>query len=133
MKAFPRSVIDQFVNNQPGIATIRRAKRMTTTTTGLAGKVALVTGGSRGIGAAIARRLARDGAADAVTYNASPEKAEEVVPELQAAGRRALAVRADSADVGAVRTAVTTTAQTFGRLQALVNNAGILVHRTADQ
>src|SRR5258708_5811388 len=62
MKAFPRSVFDQLVNNQPGIATIRRGKSMTNTTAGLAGKVALVTGGSRGIGAAVARRLARDSA-----------------------------------------------------------------------
>ena len=66
---------------------------MTNTTAGLAGKVALVTGGSRGIGAAVARRLARDGAAVAVTYNASPEKAEAVVREIEAAGGRALAVR----------------------------------------
>src|SRR6267143_1767233 len=101
---------------------------MTYTTVDLAGKVALVTGGSRGIGAAIARRLARDGAAVAVTYNASPEKAEAVVREIEAAGGRALAVRADSADVGAVRNAVVTTVAAFGQLNVLVNNAGILVH-----
>jgi 3-oxoacyl-[acyl-carrier protein] reductase len=81
----------------------------TNRTEGLAGKVALITGGSRGIGAAIARRLAEDGAAVAVTYNASPENAEVVIREIEAAGGRALAVRADSADVSAVRAAVTTT------------------------
>ena len=106
---------------------------MTTTTTGLAGKVALVTGGSRGIGAAIARRLARDGAAVAVTYNASPEKAEAVVQEIEAAGGRALAVRADRADVSAVRRAVGTTVETFGGIDILVNNAGILVLGTVDR
>jgi 3-oxoacyl-[acyl-carrier protein] reductase len=105
----------------------------TNRTGGLAGKVALVTGGSRGIGAAIARRLAQDGAAVAVTYNASPEKAEEVIREIEAAGGRGLAVRADSADVGAVRVAVTTTVAAFGRLDVLVNNAGILVRGTVDQ
>jgi 3-oxoacyl-[acyl-carrier protein] reductase len=106
---------------------------MTNTTAGLAGKVALVTGGSRGIGAAIARRLARDGAAVAVTYNASPEKAEAVVQEIEAAGGRALAVRADSADVSAVRRAVGTTVETFGGIDILVNNAGILVLGTVDR
>ena len=65
----------------------------------LSGKVALVTGGSRGIGAAIAKRLARDGAAVAITYASAPQKADEVVRAIESAGGRALAIRADSADV----------------------------------
>src|SRR5260221_13229576 len=73
----------------------------TNRTGGLAGKVALITGGSRGIGAAIARRLAEDGAAVAFTYNTSPEKAEVAVREIEAAGGRALGGPADRADVRA--------------------------------
>ncbi|MEH2122463.1 SDR family NAD(P)-dependent oxidoreductase [Nostoc sp.] len=72
----------------------------------LAGKVALVTGGSRSLGAAIAKRLAHDGAAVALTYTSSPQKADEVVLAIEAAGGKALAIRADSADVEAVKHAV---------------------------
>lgn len=91
----------------------------------LEGKVALVTGGSRGIGAAIALRLAGDGASVAITYTSSPEKAAEVVRRIEAAGGRATAIRADGADTEAVRSAVAETARLFGRLDILVNNAGI--------
>ncbi|WP_242907461.1 SDR family oxidoreductase [Actinomadura terrae] len=91
----------------------------------LAGRAALVTGGGRGIGAAIALRLARDGADVAVTYVRAPERAAEVVREIEAAGRRGLAIAADAADAQAVASAVDTTAREFGRLDVLVNNAGI--------
>jgi 3-oxoacyl-[acyl-carrier protein] reductase len=91
----------------------------------LSGKVALVTGGSRGIGAAIARRLAHDGAAVAFTYSTSPDKANAVVRDIEASGGKALAIQADSADADSVRAAVTKTVQTFGSLDILVNNAGV--------
>ncbi len=91
----------------------------------LAGKVALVTGGSRGIGAAIAKRLAADGAAVALTYSASPVKADEVVRSIRAAGGKALAIRADAADTEAVRLAVAKTIGKFGGIDILVNNAGV--------
>src|SRR3954467_6280789 len=93
----------------------------------LTGKVALVTGGSRGIGAAIATRLARDGADVAITYVSSPDKANAVVAEIKAAGRRGLAIQADSADAKAVAGAVDKTVADLGRLDILVNNAGIFV------
>lgn len=91
----------------------------------LQGKAALVTGGSRGIGAAIARRLAMRGADVAITYAASAAKAEGIVAEIEATGARGLAIQADSADPQAVTAAVNTAAETFGRLDILVNNAGI--------
>jgi 3-oxoacyl-[acyl-carrier protein] reductase len=91
----------------------------------LSGKVALVTGGSRGIGAAIARRLAEDGAAVAITYANGQQKADEVVRAIEAAGGRALALRADSGDASAVKSAVVETVRSLGRLDVLVNNAGI--------
>ncbi|WP_395677492.1 SDR family NAD(P)-dependent oxidoreductase [Inquilinus sp.] len=93
--------------------------------TGLSGKVALVTGGSRGMGAAIAERLAQDGADVALTYVASPEKAQAVVGRIEAAGQRGLAIAADAADGKAVQAAVERTVAEFGRIDILVNNAGI--------
>ncbi|MET8626242.1 SDR family oxidoreductase [Kitasatospora sp. NPDC004669] len=91
----------------------------------LDGKVALVTGGSRGIGAAVALRLAEDGADVALTYQGEAERAEEVVAKITAMGRTGWAVRADSADPEAVRAAVAAVAERFGRLDVLVNNAGV--------
>ena len=99
----------------------------------LAGKVALVTGGSRGIGAAIAKRLAADGADIAITYASAQQKADEIARAIESEGRRALALRADSADAGAVKNAVAQTVKTLGRLDVLVNNAGIAVVAPIDQ
>ncbi|MBV9456757.1 MAG: SDR family oxidoreductase [Bradyrhizobium sp.] len=91
----------------------------------LQGRRALITGGSRGIGAAIARRLAAEGADVAITYERSADRAEAVVDEITKQGRRALALRADSADVGALRGAVNAAAAALGGLDILVNNAGV--------
>jgi 3-oxoacyl-[acyl-carrier protein] reductase len=96
-------------------------------------RVALVIGGSRGIGAAIVRRMARDGAAVAFTYAASADKANEVVREVESRGGKGLAIRADSAEITAVQAAVEETVRTFGRLDILINNAGIMVLATVDQ
>ncbi|HEY6772885.1 MAG TPA: 3-oxoacyl-ACP reductase family protein [Oxalicibacterium sp.] len=99
----------------------------------LAGKVAFIQGGSRGIGAAIARRLARDGAAVALTYMSSPDKAQQVVKEIVDAGGSALAIQADSSTPDAIRTAIDQAAATFGRIDILVNNAGVLALGAVDE
>ena len=99
----------------------------TSTLTPLAGKAAFVTGGARGIGAAIVRRLARDGAAVAFTYAGSQAAAQALAGEIEAAGGRVLALQADSADATALRSAIDQAAATFGRLDVLVNNAGVAV------
>ncbi|HZV65069.1 MAG TPA: 3-oxoacyl-ACP reductase family protein [Telluria sp.] len=98
----------------------------------LNGKIALVTGGSRGIGAAIVRRLARDGATVAFTYAAADERAQALVREIAEAGGTALPIKADSADVEALQAAVAQAAQRFGRIDILVNNAGILLRGVVD-
>ncbi len=90
----------------------------------LDGKVALVTGGGRGIGAAVALRLAEHGADVALTFQHNQQRADDVVDQVKAAGRRAIAVRADSADPAAVTAAVDRVSDELGRLDILVNNAG---------
>jgi 3-oxoacyl-[acyl-carrier protein] reductase len=89
-------------------------------------KVAFIQGGSRGIGAAIAKRLAKHGAAVALSYMSSPERAAQVVDEIKAAGGSAIAIHADSSDADAVIAAIRQVVTTFGRLDILVNNAGVL-------
>ena len=98
----------------------------------LTGKVALVTGGSRGIGAASARALADEGANVAISYVASSDKAEAVVRELQAKGVQARAFKADQASPAEVEQLVKDVAQHFGRLDILVNNAGVVASAAVD-
>ncbi len=93
----------------------------------LEGKVAFVTGGSRGIGAAIAKRLAADGAKVTITYTKGADAAASVVAEIESAGGKALAVQADAVDPSAVKAAIEKTVATFGGLDVLVNNAGTAI------
>jgi len=99
----------------------------------LAGKVAVVTGGSRGIGAAIARRLAADGASVAVTYSKGVDAATSVVKAIESTGGKAIAIQADAADADAVKAAVEKTVATFGRLDVLVNNAGTAIPKKFEE
>lgn len=93
--------------------------------TNLSGKRALVIGGSRGIGAAIAQALAEHGADVAITYNNSPKRADDVVAAIGELGRRGFAVQADSADPDAIQRAVSETVETLGGLDILVNSAAV--------
>jgi 3-oxoacyl-[acyl-carrier protein] reductase len=99
----------------------------------LEGKIALITGGSRGIGAAIAKRLAADGADVAITYTKGAEAAASVVKEIERAGRKAIAIQADSTDAGAVEAAVEKVVGTFGQLDVLVNNAGTAIPKRFEE
>jgi 3-oxoacyl-[acyl-carrier protein] reductase len=102
-------------------------------TQSLNGKAALVTGGSRGIGAAIAERLAADGARVAITYAKDANSASAVVKGIEAAGGKALAIKADAADIKAIQAAVEETVAAFGQLDVLVNNAGTAIPKPFEE
>jgi 3-oxoacyl-[acyl-carrier protein] reductase len=97
------------------------------------GKVAFINGGSRGIGAAVARRLASEGATVAIGYGASSIAAEALVAEIEARGGKAIALKADASDAAALARAVDSVAERFGRLDILVNSAGVLLMGPVDQ
>ena len=99
----------------------------------LEGKIAFITGGSRGIGAAIAKRLAADGANVAITYTKGADAAASVVKEIGRAGRKAIAIQADAADAEAVKAAVEKTVATLGGLDVLVNNAGTAIPKKFEE
>src|SRR5437763_3815341 len=99
----------------------------------LEGKIALITGGSRGIGAAIAKRLASDGANVAITYSKGADAAASVVKEIERDGGKAIAIQADATDAKAVKAAVEKTVATFGRLDVLVNNAGTAIPKAFEE
>jgi 3-oxoacyl-[acyl-carrier protein] reductase len=96
----------------------------------LTGKKALVTGASRGIGAAIARALADKGADVAITYAGNAERAQDVVSAIEAKGRKAVAIQADSGDPAAIKRSVDETVAALGGLDILVNNAGVALYNT---
>jgi 3-oxoacyl-[acyl-carrier protein] reductase len=101
--------------------------------TALSGKTALVTGASRGIGAAIARRLAADGANVAITYTKGADAAAKMVNDIERAGGKAIAIQADATNAKAVEAAVGKTVATFGGLDVLVNNAGTAIPKPFEE
>lgn len=112
--------------------TVTFTETQTTSRQSLAGKVALVTGGSRGIGEAIARALAAEGARVAISYVASSQRAQAILEELNANGGEAIAFKADQADVQQVQNLVESVNAHFGKLDILVNSAGVAVYGSVD-
>src|ERR1700758_757969 len=99
----------------------------------LEGTIAIITGGSRGIGAAIAKRLAADGAKVAITYTKGADAAAAVVTEIERDGGKAIAIQADATDAEAAKAAVEKTVATFGKLDVLVNNAGTAIPKPFEE
>src|SRR6202049_2367984 len=112
---------------------IRLLQGETTMSKKLEGKIALITGGSRGIGAAIAKRLAADGADVAITYTKGADAAASVVKEIERAGRKVIAIQGDAADADAVKAAVQNTFENLGRLDVLVNNPGTAIPKPFEE
>src|SRR6202044_570095 len=110
-----------------------KGNRRKTMSKKLEGKIALITGGSRGIGAGIAKRLAADGASVAITYTKGADAAAAVVKEIERGGGKAIAIQADATDAAAVVASVEKTAKTFGRIDILVNNAGTAIPKPFEE